>query len=193
MSDANVLDAVSQRRPTTALFSLFPPLKQDEGPRKLANELLHLGAMNITLKTKIRCNGKEYSSVDELPPEIRALYERAIAGGGKFAMSHNITPRLVINGQEISSTADMSVAEKKLYDDAMQLIRDNAGAHVTTTAAPADPLLPGTTAPRQNEATTTNPKPVAVDSGWLTKRQVQLILLVAAVVLGLALIIGARH
>ena len=149
--------------------------------------------MNITLKTKIRCNGKEYSSVDELPPEIRSLYERAIAGGGKFAMSHSITPRLVINGQEFSSTADMSVAEKKLYDDAMQLIHDNVNAKGTTTTSPTDPLLPANASPRQSEAATTNPKPAVVDSGWLTKRQIQLILLVAAVAFCLALIIGARH
>jgi hypothetical protein len=30
---------------------------------------------NITIKTKIRINGKEYASVDELPPDLRRAYD----------------------------------------------------------------------------------------------------------------------
>ena len=138
--------------------------------------------MNITLKTRIRVNGKEYSSVDELPPEIRSVYERVIANGSKLAVSHNITPRLVVDGQQFSSVADMSAAEKKLYDDAMQLIRD--GVTTKVMAAPSSGAA---------DAPAANATPTTIDSGWLTKRQIQLIILVAGVLVALALIIGARH
>ena len=45
----------------------------------MADDLLLPHAMNISLKTKIRYNGQEYTSPDALPPEIRAVYERALA------------------------------------------------------------------------------------------------------------------
>lgn len=37
-----------------------------------------LGAMDTKLTRKIVINGKEYSSTEEMPPEIRALYEKAM-------------------------------------------------------------------------------------------------------------------
>lgn len=140
-----------------------------------------IGPMNITLKTKIRYKGQEYSSVDQLPPEVRAVYERAMAGGGNVVVNHGTGLRLVVNGKQYPSVADMSAAEKKLYDDAMQLIRDDVSAALTT--SPAESSV--------STASATTPKPAAVDSGWLTKRQVQLIILVAGVLLALALVIAA--
>jgi len=35
--------------------------------------------MKVNLKTKIKYKGQEYSSVEELPPEARSAYEKAIA------------------------------------------------------------------------------------------------------------------
>jgi len=32
--------------------------------------------VNINVKTKILINGKEYSSADELPPELRKAYDQ---------------------------------------------------------------------------------------------------------------------
>jgi hypothetical protein len=170
---------LSEKRGYKGIRNIPPGSAGSSAP--LANELLHFRAMNITLKTKIRCNGKEYSSVDELPPEIRAAYERAIAGGSKLAVSHSVTPRLVVNGQQFSSVADMSAAEKKLYDDAMQLILDGAITKATM----------ATFASGAADAPVANAKPTTIDSGWLTKRQIQLIILVAGVLVALALIIGA--
>ena len=137
--------------------------------------------MNITLKTKIRYNGQEYSSVDDLPPEVRSLYQRATAAGGKL-FKKSVTGRLVVNGKEISLT-DMSPVEKKLYDDAMQLIGDGATAAATTSPAPA--LV--------NAAPATNGNRSSTDTGWLTKGELRLIAFVAAVLLAVALVIALRH
>lgn len=34
---------------------------------------------NITVKTKIRVNGQEYQSVEDMPADVREAYERALA------------------------------------------------------------------------------------------------------------------
>jgi hypothetical protein len=119
--------------------------------------------MNVNVKTKIRYNGQEYSTPAELPAEARAAYEKAIAD--KTAVGNGgITTRLVINGQQFSSPADMPAAERKVYQDAMQLIRDETGV----SSQPAG------------------------DTRWLSKRQVQLIAIVAALLIGAALVLASR-
>jgi len=34
--------------------------------------------MNIAVKRKFRVNGKEYDSIDQIPPELRGAVERAL-------------------------------------------------------------------------------------------------------------------
>jgi hypothetical protein len=115
------------------------------------------------LKTKIRFNGQEYSSPAELPPDAHAAYEKAIAVRQTDVVTGNTTTRLIINGQEFSSVADMPVAEKNVYQDAMQLIRDEMSAVARQVPTP-----------------------------WLTKRQLQLIAIVAAFLIAAALLIATR-
>ena len=134
--------------------------------------------MNITLKTntKIRYNGKDYSSVDELPAEARAAYERVVANHGIGSLASNlaggvVTTRLTINGKTYSSSAELPATEKKLFEDAMQLVHDQTTSNTQTPIVNAPP---------------------AADTGWLTKRQIRLIAVVAAVLLGLALFLATR-
>jgi hypothetical protein len=120
--------------------------------------------MNVNVKTKIRFNGQEYSTPAELPAEARAAYEKAIADKTTAVGNGGITTRLVINGQQFSSPADMPDAERKVYQDAMQLIRDQTGAS----------------------------SQLAGDTRWFSKRQVQLIAIVAALLIGAALVLASR-
>ena len=41
----------------------------------------HLLFMKIRVATNIRSNTQKFSSVDELPPDIREMYECAMTGG----------------------------------------------------------------------------------------------------------------
>ena len=77
--------------------------------------------MNITIKSKIRYNGKEYSNLGDLPVEARAAYERAMRAGPNVA----VAKKIVVNGREFASKADMPADQKKIYDDVMALIQDN--------------------------------------------------------------------
>ena len=46
--------------------------------------------MKINVKTRIKYKGEEYSSVEELPPEARSAYDKAMAGGGGTSVSSKI-------------------------------------------------------------------------------------------------------
>ena len=91
----------------------------------MADDLLLSPAMNVSLKTKIRYNGQEYTNPDALPPEIRVVYERALASRAGLTANREVKTYVTINGQQFSSADELPAAEKKLYDDAMQLIRDS--------------------------------------------------------------------
>ena len=138
--------------------------------------------MNITLKTKIQVNGQQYDSPDALPPEIRAAYEQALAGGAVPATNRNVKTFVSINGQRFSSADEIPAAEKKVYDDAMQLIRD--GRKVKTTAEMTTKSPRPTTIPAQSET----------ETGLLTKRQIQLIIFVTGLIFAVTtLILILRH
>ena len=94
--------------------------------------------MKINLKTKIKYNGQEYSSVEELPPEARSAYEKAIA-----AESAAISTKIVFNGREYASLEQMPAAERQLYEDAMKLAHDSAGVVPARNEASAGLLTPG--------------------------------------------------
>jgi hypothetical protein len=135
----------------------------------VADELLDRHLMNITLKTKIQVNGQQYDSPDALPPELRAAYEKALAGGAGPAANRDVKTFVSINGQRFSSADEIPAAEKKLYDDAMQLIRDSR--EVRTTADTTASSCP-TTITAQSDT----------DTGLLTKRQIQLIIFVTGLI-----------
>ena len=76
--------------------------------------------MKVNLKTKIKYKGQEYSSVEELPPQARSAYEKAIA-----ADSATISSKIVVNEREYASPEQMPTAERQLYEDAMKLAHDS--------------------------------------------------------------------
>ena len=70
--------------------------------------------MKINVKTRIKYKGQEYSSVEELPPEVRAAYEKAMATGGA-----SFNTKIVFNGQEYASLDQMPAAQRQLYEVAL--------------------------------------------------------------------------
>jgi hypothetical protein len=138
--------------------------------------------MNIKLTTRIRYQGQEYSNPNDLPPDARAAYERALAGQGNVIPSGGKMTQFVVNGQPFSSPAEMPEAERKLYEDAMELMQQQASA-TAPTAPPSEAAPASQTAP---------PSQPAADTGWLSKRQLQLIAVVAALLIAAALIVASR-
>ena len=89
--------------------------------------------MSITLKSKIRYNGQEYSSPAELPPEIRMAYEKALHDGA-------VKKRFVFNGEQFANEDEMPPDVRRLCDDVMGVIENNG--EVTLPVAPrSEPLI----------------------------------------------------
>jgi hypothetical protein len=79
----------------------------------------------IVFKTNITFNGRKYASVEEMPAEIREIYERAIEpmprSGADPLLNVSVKSkvRYVVNGQEYSQVADMPPAVQRLYRRAL--------------------------------------------------------------------------
>ncbi|HJT46145.1 MAG TPA: hypothetical protein VJ721_07730 [Chthoniobacterales bacterium] len=92
--------------------------------------------MSVTLKTKIRYNGREYSSLSELPPEVRLAYEKARNEGG---VSKKFT-KFTINGQSFAGEKTMPADIRKLCDDVREVIENN-GEVTIPNGQKIEPLL----------------------------------------------------
>ena len=79
--------------------------------------------LNFNLKAKIRVNGKEYASAEEMPAKVREAYARALGdtavlrSGARLATKLNA--KISVNGVEYDSPNEMPVAERRLYQDAL--------------------------------------------------------------------------
>ena len=89
-------------------------------------------AVSITLKSKIRYNGREYSSSAELPPEVRMAYEKALHSGA-------VKKKFVFNGELFANEDAMPADVRKLCDDVMGVIENNG--EVTIPNEKSEPLL----------------------------------------------------
>lgn len=133
--------------------------------------------MKINVTANIRTNTRKFSSVDGLPPDLRAAYEQAMANkaAGKpitAGIGPAISTRLVVNGHEVDPSKEMSEAEQKLYEDICHLLKSSG----TAAAADLPPITPAS-------------GPLD-ETGWLTRKQRSLVLaviLLAAVALALSL------
>jgi len=88
--------------------------------------------VSVTIKSKIRYNGQEYASPAELPPEIRAAYERAL---------REVPTRInfVLNGEHFAQ-AEMPANVRRLCDDVMGVIENN-GEVTLPDREKSEPLL----------------------------------------------------
>jgi hypothetical protein len=72
----------------------------------------------MDVKTRFRFKGRDYSGPDELPPEVRVAFEKAMA-------NRTGQEKVIINGQAIAADRGTSDTARKLYDDVMAAIENN--------------------------------------------------------------------
>ena len=79
--------------------------------------------VKFNFKAKIRVNGKEYASAEEMPSKIREAYARAVGdtavlrSGARLAAKLNA--RITFNGVEYNSPNEMPAEERRLYQDTL--------------------------------------------------------------------------
>jgi len=77
--------------------------------------------ININVKTKIRFNGQEYDGIESMPPEVRAEFDKIMAGAGKSGgtMVIRSSGKVTFNGQEYESVEAMPEAVRALYQQVL--------------------------------------------------------------------------
>ena len=103
------------------------------------------------LKTKININGKEYSNPEEMPPDIRQIYEQAIAKG-LVPTPGNPGQRIIVNGQSYNSPEEMPEDVRRAYDSAMVEMDKNQDGipDAFQSGTPAGTVFPVTPPPPQS-------------------------------------------
>ena len=96
---------------------------------------------NINIKRRIIVNGREYSSVDEMPDDLRRAYERSMANLSREGDVINpAAPQqeITFNGKEYGNVDEMPEDLRRLYDAAMMTVEAHGsiGAGTTRTQEP---------------------------------------------------------
>lgn len=125
-----------------------------------------LGSPIVKTALKIMLNGKEFHSLDDLPPEARAKYEQAMS---KLDANHNGIPDVLennantpivktsikfhVNGKEVNSLDDLPPEARAKYEQAMSKLDANhngvpdfmEGMLSTSTPQTQQPAIPVST------------------------------------------------
>ena len=101
----------------------------------------------INVKRKVIINGVEYGSPEELPPELRAAYEKALAAKNRVDFSASLatvlktnhTAKITVNGRAYDNLEAMPEDDRKLYTQAMGAVRAESAPDTETGALPVTP------------------------------------------------------
>lgn len=107
--------------------------------------------IQLKLKTKIKINGQEYNSPDEMPADVRSLYEKALASRGSASPNIQVktNSKIRFNGQTFNSIDEMPADIRKIYESIMAAVDKNGDGIPDTlqkdgasAMEPSAPLLP---------------------------------------------------
>jgi hypothetical protein len=105
--------------------------------------------INISVKHRILVNGKEYGSVDELPPDLRKAYEQAMGDPARAHDARPGTPRIRVNGKEYESVEALPPELRQLCQDALRAAQsDELGQDTGATSADVFPRASLAAGPR---------------------------------------------
>ncbi len=74
---------------------------------------------NVNVKRKFKINGKEYSSIEEMPPDISNAFEKAMVsqvGSAHPANLAKVQTKIIFNGTEHESIEAMPQEVRQLYE-----------------------------------------------------------------------------
>jgi len=100
--------------------------------------------VNVNVKRKFKINGKEYNSIEDMPPDIRNAFEKAMAS--QTGSSHQANPatmqtKTIFNGTEYQSIDAMPQDVRQSYEKVLKAAEiGNAPANIITTGDISDML-----------------------------------------------------
>ena len=76
--------------------------------------------LNVNIKRTYQINGRDYQSPEEMPPDVRALFDAAMnSTAGKNAARGPVTGKIVFNNVEYESPDDMPTYLRNIYEQAL--------------------------------------------------------------------------
>ena len=81
--------------------------------------------VNVNVKRKFKINGKEYNSIEEMPPDIRSTFEKAMAsqtGSDQQANPATMQTKIIFNGTEYQSIDTMPQDVRQLYEKVLKSV-----------------------------------------------------------------------
>jgi len=106
--------------------------------------------VNFNVRTKIKINGREYSSPEEMPPDVRRIYEKALANRQSSPASVQVktNSRITFNGQSFNSLDEMPADVRRVYESILSAvdkdgdgIPDSSPSDGDSTFEPSAPFL----------------------------------------------------
>jgi hypothetical protein len=97
--------------------------------------------VSFDVKRKFVVNGKEYASVEEMPPELREAYEKAVRSGAGVRIEKpqvRVESKIVFNGQEYRSLDAMPGEVRRVYQSVMKSLETGAASPELLSAALGD-------------------------------------------------------
>jgi len=79
--------------------------------------------VNVNVKRKFKINGKEYNSIEEMPPDIRNAFEKAMASKTDSGLQINpasIQTKIIFNDTEYPSIDAMPQDVHQLYEKVLK-------------------------------------------------------------------------
>jgi hypothetical protein len=96
----------------------------------------------VAVRTNVVVNTKRYKSVEEMPPEARAAYEKVMGTSASFGASSNT---ITFNGETYDSVEAMPPEARKLYESVLASLPHGGGSpdalHLAPSAPRPDPAL----------------------------------------------------
>jgi len=109
--------------------------------------------VNVNVKRKFKINEKEYNSIEEMPPDIRNAFEKAMASQAGLDYQANpatMKTKIIFNGTEYQSVDAMPQDVRQLYEKVLKAAETGtAPANIITASdisgMPTGPKTYGTT------------------------------------------------
>jgi hypothetical protein len=97
--------------------------------------------VNFNVKRKFIVNGKEYKSVEEMPPELREAYEKAVRSETGVRIEKpqaRVKTKIVFNGKEYENLEAMPADVRRVYLSVMKSIETGEASPETLSALLSD-------------------------------------------------------
>jgi hypothetical protein len=101
--------------------------------------------VNVNVKRKFKINGKEYNSIEEMPPDIRNAFEKAMASKADTGTPLTTQTKIIFNGTEYQSIDAMPQDVRQLYEKVLNAAETGTAPDNIITAGDINGMQTGPT------------------------------------------------